>query len=158
MVLLTRFYLGGSRETYFLKKPTDGFRPPGGLVFTIDFIADGGGAVLTTGIKGYLKVDFPCIISEVSLLADQTGSIVIDIGKCTLGQFDAGTTHPAFPGDSITASATPTISSSTKYDDGTLAGWTTVINAGDILGYQVKTTPTNISRVTVALKVTRIDT
>jgi hypothetical protein len=152
---LTRFYLGGSRETYFRKFPVHRPNPiivQRGTVFTIDFIADGGGSVLTTGVKGYLKVDFPCTINEVTLLADQTGSIVMDIAKSTYAGFP-----PSFPSASITASSVPTISSGVKYDDTTLSGWTTTINAGDILAFQVKTSPTNITRVTVALKVTRLD-
>lgn len=119
------------------------------IVFTID----GAGSALTTGIKGYLKVDYACTITEASLLADQTGSVVVNIYKCTYSQFDAGATHPVV-GDTITASAPPTISSGTKADDTTLSGWTTAISAGDVLAFNIDSA-TTITRVSLMLKVAR---
>ena len=123
-----------------------------GLVVDIEFVIDGGGSALTTGIKGYLEVDFGCTINQVTLLADQSGSVEVDIWKTTYSAF-APPTHPAV-GDSITASDVPTISTAEKYQDATLTGWTTTISAGDILAYNV-VSATTITRVTVSLKVTR---
>jgi hypothetical protein len=59
-----------------------------------------------------------------------SGSIVLDIWKCTYAQFD-NSTHPVV-GDSITASAKPTISSSYKAQDTTLTGWTKGVSLYDI--------------------------
>lgn len=115
---------------------------------TLPFIIDGGGATITTGIKGDLgPIDFACTISIATLLADQSGSIVIDIWKDTYAAF------PPTDADSITASAPPTISTATKSQDSTLTGWTTTINAGDILRFNVDSV-TSIQRVTLSLKVT----
>jgi hypothetical protein len=119
----------------------------------IQFVIDGGGATLTTGMKGYIEVPFACTLTRATLLADQSGSVVINIYKCTEAQFDAGATHPV-SGDKITASAPPTISSATKSQDATLTGWTTSISAGDILAFNVDSA-TTIQRVTISLKVTR---
>lgn len=113
---------------------------------TIAFVIDGGGSTITTGIKGYLPIDFGCTILEVEMLADQSGSIVIDIWKDTYANF------PPLDADSITASAVPTISTAVKAQDATLTGWTTSITAGDILAFNVDSV-TSIQRVTVALKV-----
>lgn len=115
---------------------------------TVDiiFVIDGGGATITTGVKGYIPVDFPCTINQVTLLADQSGSIVVDILKDTYANYP--------PAGSIAASAKPTISSATKSKDSTLTGWTTSISAGDILGFKVDSI-TTCQRVTVALKVTK---
>jgi hypothetical protein len=115
---------------------------------TLTFIIDGGGSTITTGIKGDLgPIDFACTINAVTLLADQSGSIVIDIWKDTYANF------PPVDADSITASAPPTISTATKSQDSTLTGWTTSISAGDILRFNVDSV-TSIQRVTLALKVT----
>lgn len=123
-----------------------------GLVETIEFVIDGSGATITTGMKGYLEIPVGYTINRATLLADQSGSIVVDIFKCTYANFDP-TTHPA-SGDKITASAPPTITTAKKSQDATLTGWTTAITAGDILGFNVNSV-TTIQRVTVSLKVTR---
>jgi hypothetical protein len=92
-------------------------------------------------------------INQVTMLLDQTGSIVVDIWKCTYAQFDSGATHPV-AADSITASDTPTISSNTKMQDSTLTGWNTAIPAGSVLAFNVKSIAT-AQRCTVTLKTTR---
>lgn len=120
-----------------------------GSVATLIFVIDGGGSVISTGVKGDLTVDFACTINEVELLADQSGSIVVNIWKDTYANF------PPVVGDKITASAPPTISSATKSLDSTLSGWTgTSISAGDVLRFNVDSA-TTITRVTLKLKVTR---
>lgn len=122
-------------------------------IVNLEFIIDGGaGAVITTGIKGYLKVDMACTITANTLLADQSGSIVVDIFKCTYANFDPPT-HPAVA-DKITAAAPPTITAAKKSTDTTLTGWTVAVAAGDVLGFNVNSCST-ITLVTLALKATR---
>lgn len=112
----------------------------------INFVIDGGGAVIATGVKGYIEVPFACTITAARLLADQTGSIQVDIWKDTYANY------PPVDADSITASAVPAISSSNKDEDTTLTGWTTGISKGDILGFNVDSVAT-IERVTLSLSV-----
>lgn len=112
------------------------------------FVIDGGGSAITTGVKGDIAVDFGCTINQVTLLADQSGSIVVDIWKDTYANY------PPTVADTITASAKPTISSTTKAKDSTLTGWTTTISAGDTLRFNVDSA-TTITRCIVILKVTR---
>ena len=119
-----------------------------GLTAGIQFVIDGGGVVLTTGVKGDLMIPFACTINEWTLLADQSGSVVVDIWKDTYANF------PPTVADVITASAKPTISSATKGQSSTLTGWTTSIAAGDTLRFNVNSV-TTIQRVTLTLKVTR---
>ena len=119
-----------------------------GLASTILYTIDGGGSAITTGIKGDLVVDFNCIVNSATLLADQSGSIVVDIWKNTY------LNYPPVDADSITASTPPTLSGAIKSQDITLAGWTPTITAGDILRYNVDSVAT-VERVLVALKVTR---
>jgi len=133
--------------------PTGNTGPTGpSQVSGIEFVIDGGGVALTTGIKGYLEIPFACTINRVTTLADQTGSVVVDIFKCTEAAF-APPTHPAAT-DKITSTTPPTISSGVVAQDSTLSGWTTSIAAGDILGFNVNSA-TTITRVTLSLKVTR---
>jgi hypothetical protein len=112
----------------------------------IAFVIDGGGSAITTGQKGHLEIPFACTIQRATLLADQSGSIVIDIWKDTYANF------PPTDADSITASAPPTISGAQKSQDATLTGWTKAINAGDILAFNVDSVAT-IQRVTLVLYV-----
>lgn len=119
-----------------------------GLNFTID----GGGAVIATGQKGTIVVDFACTIQQVTTLADQNGSIVIELQRVTFSAYSPPT-HPA-TADKISGATPPTLSSATKAQDSTLTGWTLSLAAGDILGYNV-TSCTAITRANVALKVLR---
>jgi hypothetical protein len=108
--------------------------------------------VLTAGIKGDLTVDYACTILQVTALADQVGSAIVDIFKCVYSAFATGV-HPV-GADKITASAPPTITATDKAQDATLTGWTTAIAAGDILRFNVNSC-TTITRITIALKVRR---
>ncbi len=118
--------------------------PLAGLVFIID----GGGSAITTGQKGHLWIPFDCTIQSVALMADQSGSIVIDIWKDVEGNY------PPTNADSITASAPPTLSSDTVSLDSTLTGWTKSLVAGDILAFNVDSV-TTVERVTITLIVRR---
>lgn len=126
--------------------------PTGSQVVSLQFVIDGAGVAITTGLKGYLPVDFAGTITEVTLLGDQTGSIIVDIFKCAYSAFDPPTTPTS--ANKITASAPPTISAAKKAKDATLTGWTTAITAGDILAFNVNSAAT-ITRVTVDLKIAR---
>lgn len=116
--------------------------------FDVAFIIDGGGVAITTGIKGDLSLDFAATIDQVTLLADQSGSIVVDIWKDTYANY------PPTVADTITASAKPTISVTTKAKDATLTGWTKTITSGDTLRFNVDSI-TTCTRVVVIIQMTR---
>lgn len=120
----------------------------GSGVASIELVIDGGGSVITTGIKGFVEVPFACTITAVRLLADVSGSIVVDIWKDTYANY------PPTVADTITAAAKPTISGANKSQDTTLTGWTIAIAAGDILGFNVDSA-TTVTRVTLSLTVRR---
>ena len=100
-------------------------------ILAIEYVIDGGDADILPGVKGDLKIPFDCTILRATLVARQTGSIVIDIWKGTYG------TYPPVVAGSITAAAKPTLASANKYTDATLTGWDVDIAAGDFLGYNV---------------------
>lgn len=114
----------------------------------INYIIDGGGSAITTGIKGDLEIPFACAISQATALADTTGNITVSIWKDTYANYPPTST------DNITASAPVTITSSNKSQDSTLSGWTKTITAGDILRYNVDSCAT-IKRVTISLMVNK---
>ncbi len=78
-------------------------------------------------------------------VADQAGSIVVDIWK------DVYANYPPTVADTITAAAKPTIVAGDDSQDLTLAGWTTTINPGDTLRFNIDSV-TTISRVCLALE------
>ncbi len=101
---------------------------------------------ITTGAKGFLQVPVTGVIQEWTLLGDVSGSAVIDIWKDTYASF------PPVAGDSITASAKPTVITAQKAQSSTLTGWTTAITAGDILAFNVDSL-TSFTRLTLQLKI-----
>lgn len=132
---------------------TDGSTPSWATVATASVVSFGlqigdGSTVITTGIKGDISIPFACTITGVTLLADQVGSIVVDLWKDTYANY------PATAGDSITASAKPTISGAVKSVDTTLTGWTTSVSAGDTLRVNVDSI-TTLTRVTLIISAVR---
>jgi hypothetical protein len=111
----------------------------------VSYVVDGGGSAIATGQKGHFVVPAGTIV-EARLLADQSGSVVVDLWK------DTYAAYPPVVGDSITASAKPTISTATKSTDATLTGWTTTCADGDEIAVQIDSC-TSITRLTVALKI-----
>lgn len=115
----------------------------------VGYTINGNGNTIVTGVAGVgLRVPFACTIDRVTLLADQTGSIVIDIWK------DSYANYPPTVADSICASAKPTITTAIKSEDTTLTGWTKTIAAGDILYFNVDSC-TSIQNVVLTLRVTK---
>jgi hypothetical protein len=114
----------------------------------VGIILDNGSSAITTGIKGDIVIPFNCDITGWTLLADQSGSIVIDLWRDSYANF------PPVVGDSITASAKPTISSATKGQSSTLTGWTVGVTAGDVLRVNVDSAAT-IRRCTLFLALER---
>ena len=113
-----------------------------GVVVAASFLIDGGGAVITTGIKGDLEIPFACTITNVRMFADQTGSFIVDIWKDTYANY------PPTSGDIV---LTPSIASSNKSSTGGLA---VTAAAGDILRFNVASAAT-VQRVTISLTMTR---
>jgi len=111
-------------------------------------VFDGGGSVVSTGIKLDLPIDFAATINQITLVGYPTGSLVVDIYKTTYANFPGGTWQ------SITASAKPTLTNAIKAQDSTLTGWTTLITAGDILRYNVDSVSTTLL-ATLTIKATR---
>ncbi len=115
---------------------------------SITFIIDGGGSAITTGEKGHLEIPFACTITGWTILADQSGSIVVDVWKDTYANF------PPTAADTIAGAEKPTLVTAQKNQDLTPTGWTTAIAAGNILAFNVDSI-TDIERVTISLEVVK---
>lgn len=114
---------------------------------SIQFVRDNAGNVISTGIKGDMTVPFACVITGAILLADQVGSMSLDIWKAPYASY------PPTAGNSICGGNYMTLSSAMQSTN-TLVGWTTAVNAGDVLRFNVNSLST-ITRFTAALSVTR---
>lgn len=111
----------------------------------LHYVIDGGGQAISTGVKGFTIIPFDAVITEGWMLADQTGSVVVDVWS------DTYTNYPPTDADTITAAAPLTISAAIKSKDTTLTGWSTTIAADDILAFNVDSAAT-ITRLTIGLK------
>ena len=107
------------------------------------FLIDGGGAVITTGIKGDLEIPFAGTITRVRVFQDQSGSIAVSGWKDTLANY------PPTVADLI---YTVTVSgSAVPGDSGAVS---IAVAAGDIIRHNVNSV-TTITRATVAYTITR---
>jgi len=101
--------------------------PPAALTGVIRFEIDGGGAALTTGLKkAIVRAPYNGTITGWTLLADISGSVVLDVWKAPYASY------PPVIAGTITGSAKPTLSGVIKNTSTTLTGWGTTITAGDI--------------------------
>jgi hypothetical protein len=114
----------------------------------MDFLMGGTGTALTPGIQGDLRCDFACTITGWALMADQTGSLIVDVWKQALGSY------PPTVANSITGASPPTISAGLKGSSTTLTGWTTNVNGGDVFRFNVNSNSA-ITRCTIALTLVR---
>lgn len=126
--------------------PTGATGPLSNSPAALEITIGGDGTVPLTGAKGYRVVPFACTITAATLLADQTGSAVVDVKVGTYSGFP--TTN------SICGSAKPTLASARKSQDTTLLGWTTAIPAGAILEFNLDSVAT-CTRIQLTLTVTR---
>ena len=93
----------------------------------------------------YIYCPEACTITGVEVLtAGGVGSCVIDIWV------DTYTNFPPTVGDTITASAKPTISSSSKYKDTTLTGWDTSVATDSVIAFKLESCST-FTQVSVSL-------
>lgn len=112
---------------------------------TLGITIDGGGLEISTGPKGDIVAPFNGTITAWYLVADQAGSIVIDVWKNTFSNT---------PGmsDSITGTEKPTLSSQTVASDTTLTTWTTAITSTDRIRFYVESANT-VTRATLVIQV-----
>lgn len=114
----------------------------------IVFEFDGNGSVLSTNAKKDRRLPYDVTIVGWDLLADQTGTIVIDLWLDQYGNY------PPDSADKITGSSPPTISLANKATASSVTGWTTAMSEGNVLRANINSVST-ITRATLILRVTR---
>lgn len=98
---------------------------------TFGVTVDGGGGVITNGVKGYVKVPYACTITGWTVMSTVSGSITFDIWKSSAGL-------PTVANTIIGGGGTkPNLSSQTLRNSSSLTGWTTSIAANDYLAFNV---------------------
>ena len=91
---------------------------------------------ISAGDELYAYVSSPMVIDGVSILADASGDLVVDVRKVPVGSF------PATGGDSICASAKPTLTADQTYLDTTLTGWDKAAIIGDTYTFHIDSVTT----------------
>lgn len=122
---------------------------PGISTFDLPFVIDGNGSEIPVGVAGELFINNDLTLLGWTVLADQVGSIVIDIWKDTYENYPP-TDDDSMPGASGNL---PTISSEVKGQAVTLTDWSSVsLSEGDTLRFNVDSC-SSITRATLILKV-----
>jgi hypothetical protein len=114
------------------------------LTRTINFLVDSGSLDLTPGVKGSVTIDVSGIIDSWKILADQSGTLGVDVLKSTYDDF------PNFVSIAATSNYPKVINTNKGFDE-TLSGWDTAIRAGDILRFEVINS-LNIRRFLISFK------
>lgn len=129
--------LTASQVKTMLNIPTNG---------TFGISIDGAGNPITPGFKQYIIIPYNCIINEWYIIGDTAGSCVIDIWK-----------HTSIPtvANTITGTEKPTLSSQQTNNDTSLTTWTTTVNSGDIIGFNIDSV-TTLTKINLVIKVTKI--
>jgi hypothetical protein len=96
----------------------------GAFTTSLQFLFYNGGSALAENQTIWLKVPYACNITGWELVADQSGSVTIDLWVDSFAAF------PPTDADSITAAATPALSTAQTDNDTTLTDWTTLIPSG----------------------------
>lgn len=111
---------------------------------TIGMTFDGGGSPPMVGAVGYVVAQFSGTIDQWSIIADASGSAVVDVWKA------AG----AIPtvANTIAGSEKPTLSATQLNSDTSLSSWTTAVTVGDVFGFNIDSV-TTCTRLTVEVRV-----
>jgi hypothetical protein len=137
----------GATGTVALRSLVAADLPTNSNISTVGTVVDGGGLVITTGQKGYAYCPFAGTITAATLIADVSGSVVVDVWK------SAYSTIPTVA-NKITSTTPPTLSSAQTSQNTTLSGWTKTVAAGDVFGFNVNSV-TGIKRIMLTLTIAR---
>ena len=105
---------------------------------------DGQGSTPTVGSVGYAVVPFSGTIDQWHIVANASGSAVVDVWK-------AAGTIPV-NANAIAGSEKPTLSAAQIASDTALSSWTTTVTAGDVFGFELESV-TTCTRITVEVRI-----
>ena len=118
------------------------------LTRTINYVVESGSFDMEPGIKGHITLDVTGTIDSWTIVAEQAGTLIVDIKKSTFNDYPSMV--------SITGTEKPYLGvingmTQTKNKDEDLTTWNRVLNAGDVLQYEVVAV-SNVKRFLIALK------
>jgi hypothetical protein len=115
-------------------------------VAEIEFVIDGGGVAITTGIKGFIHIPWPATVAVWRVMADQVGSIAVDILRA----------NNAVPSVSMVGAGNKPTLSASQFVGAFPSGWTSVTLAqDDWIAFSV-TSAATVTRVTVELQLGKL--
>jgi len=120
------------------------FNPKGSINLTID----GSGGNIVPGDGGCVTMPYSGVITGWEIMADVSGSIVIDVWKDTYANY------PPTIADTIAGTEKPTLSSQIKNQLLTLSSWTTAVSEGDIIKFNVDSSST-VNKVYLTIYITK---
>jgi len=112
---------------------------------SLNYIIDGGGTEIVTGLKGFVEWGFPAIVKGWTIMGDVTGDIVVDVWKDNYSNF-----APTVA-DTIAGTEKPTLSGAQKNQNLNLVTFSTVVLKGDIWAFNVDSV-LDITKVTIAFR------
>ena len=120
---------------------------------TINFTVDGGGAALIGGSYPIGQISSGCTLTGWSLMADQPGSISIDLDAHSSSAPPSAPFIPNTTTDKISASAPMALSNAQSASGGAaaLSTWTVARSAWDSFRLTISGTPVSVTRVTGAI-------
>lgn len=113
---------------------------------SVGLTIDGGGSIITTGIKADITFPYSGYINAWYLTSDVAGDIVIDVWKDTFANF------PPTVADTITGTELPTLSGTAFNSDTNLTTWSKQVTTGDVIRFNVVSAAT-IKRVNLVIKI-----
>lgn len=144
------YYNTATQALYVWNGTTWNAYAPGGT--TLDLVISGGGNVITAGTVLYRVIPYAAQVTGWTILADVTGSCVLDVQKTGYQTYNPPT-HPA-SGDSIAPSNKPTLSSAISAKSAGPLGWTNIV-AGDVLAIAVSSA-TSVHQIYLQLNILRL--
>lgn len=105
-----------------------------------------GGGVLTTGVNKYVRIPYSFLFLGWTILAEQSGSVVIDVWSDTYANF------PPTVADTIAGSEKPTLTAAQKNEDQGLSTWTLPFVKDNVLGFNVDSVAT-VNYVSLTFKI-----
>jgi hypothetical protein len=115
---------------------------------TINATIDGGGSALASGVKADLEVPFDCQIQYVTLMADQIGTVTLDIRRSSFASWPTVA--------SIMGTVLPSLTSAQKSQTMADASWSRYLSAGDVLQLYLPSNSSYVTRLSVGIKVIRL--
>ncbi len=111
----------------------------------------GGGSVITAGQKGYYQLPYAMTITGWSILADQAGSITVEVDAAASAAPPAAPTIPNTTTDKISAAAPVTLTGAqaAAVAAAGVASWGTARAQWDVIGFNVTGVPATVTQVTI---------